>query len=77
MSDGGVYNLEISSDENIIEKINRTEDLLTELHKMFDSIKEIMNNTHSTYDEDRFSIRQGSYLYDTYRYYEHHSEYVH
>lgn len=28
-----------------------------------------LNNTQFNYDENRFSIKEGSFLYDTYRYY--------
>lgn len=35
-----------------------------------------LNNTKESYNEKRFSIREGSYLYDTYRYYKVQTEFL-
>ena len=46
---------------------------LLELEDKYDTLK---NNTFVTYDQERFQIKEGGFLYDTYRYYKALKEYI-
>lgn len=45
------------------------------IHDSKTNIDLFVNNTQFTYDQERFSIPEGSYYYDTYRYYQALSDY--
>ena len=45
-----------------------TNKIVEELEDKLKDFNLKINNTQNTYDEHRFSIKQGSFMYDTFRY---------